>query len=498
MGVNEPFRCIVIGHARLILALIVLPIVVLYVMESRATTEYISSARIQASSAVLGSSTEADSVLNRVQGVATSRAVVDRAIQAAGIVGRDGSYVAKHEVTITRLGSSTVMDVSVTDPNPAVAQRLSSALATQVIDFVSGDSAPSTALVTQLDQQQQQLLSQRQQTVAELNLAKSPGRTAGLSAQLSTLDQELSDVYGTLRQLQVAVATGSTASLISDSDPAIRLSNKSPIRLVLGGVGGLIAALLIGSIWEMLRPRLAGAPAVARELGTVRLGRLPRGAVSRWRRRLLPDQPEESPSGWLRRHISTESPPAVLDGESAMALRHAAGAANVSVLALVGARSPAAGTELARRLTTFLQTPNNAINGSVNGASGSVNGLNGIHGINGSTNGLANPASRRRGGSDGRRSNPGGGYATATTTATVTKAPGMSRQSAGPVARRELQVLPVGEVDADSTTQRCGLLVLAGQLAPLAYVQRVRDLQAATGWPVIGVMDLGRAKGARR
>jgi hypothetical protein len=66
-----------------------------------------------------------------------------------------------------------------------------------------------------------------------------------------------------------------------------------------------------------------------------------------------------------------------------------------------------------------------------------------------------------------------------------------------PTETASLRVVPMAIVRAGSIGS-CALLVVAGKLAPYAYVHEVEDLAAATGWPVIGVLgDPSRAERKR-
>jgi hypothetical protein len=159
MELNEAFRRIVLGHLRLLVPFILLPALGTAWLAMSARTEYSASARIQASTATIGSDTEADSLLNRVRGVATSAAIVQNALNTAQVADRSASNIAS-EVTVSRLGSSPLFDIIITDPNAGVAQHVSDALATGVLDFLTVDgSRQAQGLVNQLTSQQAQLVS---------------------------------------------------------------------------------------------------------------------------------------------------------------------------------------------------------------------------------------------------------------------------------------------------------------------------------------------------
>ncbi|NIH83910.1 hypothetical protein [Amycolatopsis granulosa] len=278
MELNEALRRTFAGHWRLLVCAVALPLLVVAALQALAVPAYVATSRIQASSTPPSTDTEADAVLNRVAGIATSPSVVNDALRQAGITNRNADQVAGNEVAVTRLGSSAVFNVSITDPSPQVATGLAGALGNQLVTFLNGTGDPRAAgLITQLTNQQRDLLAQRQQVAARLAAGGSALDTANLSAQLSTLDQQLNDIGATLRQLQSTVLTnGGSAAAISLAGPAVRAPSRLATDLGLAGIAGLVAGLLLATGLEMLRPRVSGGRDVARELGTVHLGRLAR------------------------------------------------------------------------------------------------------------------------------------------------------------------------------------------------------------------------------
>jgi len=143
------------------------------------------------------------------------------------------------------------MNISVTDPDPRFASALASSLATTVVSFIGAQGTPQQHdLVNRLTAEQKQLYDQRVQLVAALSQATGAVTIANLSP-LAAVDQQLNDVGSTLRQLQVAMATGSSASVISLADPAKAVPSGITTELVLVGIAGLIAGLLTASIVEV-------------------------------------------------------------------------------------------------------------------------------------------------------------------------------------------------------------------------------------------------------
>lgn len=463
MGINEPFRCIVAGHRLLLAVFVIAPLALVAAFAARGTNQFAATSRIQATSDTLGSDTEADSVLNRVRGIATSTDTVRRALADAKVQGRDPAYIAAHEIALSRLGSSGVVDIIVTDPSADVARSVAGALGSEVVRFLNGvGSASSDAPLQSLQQQEQKLVAERNRLVAELGQATSAAERATISAQMSALDQQRSDLTGAIQQLEVMIASDSSAAVISPAGPAKAASSSLPLRLVLAGIGGLVAGLLIAALLEIIRPRLADARAVAREVGAPLLGTLvrptpaPRGGLGRLRRALFR----------LRRKFGGRrtAPAPSLDADTALALRRAAAGAHVGTVALIGAAAGDQAAALARALTRQLAPASVA-----NGRAGSDRA----------------PSPRGSGGV-ASRSGPGG-----VMQASRARTQEATRQIVAPPATTGIRVATVADIGGGIPGERYGLLVTARALMRTAEVGRVSDLATATGWPIVGVLDIG-------
>ncbi|HEX3648995.1 MAG TPA: hypothetical protein VHV49_11240 [Pseudonocardiaceae bacterium] len=423
MELNEALRRTVVGHWILIVALTVLPVLVVAALHLSTAPTYSAAARVQASSTPPGSDTEADAVLSRVAGIATSSTVINQALADAKITGRAATAVAP-EIGVSRLGTSAVFDVSVTDRDPAVAVAVSGAVARQLVGFLDGAGSPQpNALLDQLNKQRAALQGQRTQLATNLALATDPVQVANLSAQLATVDQELTNVASSLRDVQTVNLQSSSAAVISTPTQATRVPTKMTSDLVLAALAGLIASLLIATILEVVRPRVADARAFARELGAPVLGRL-NGPRDRG-----------DADGIARPDVR-------------VALRRAVDRSTSSTVVLT---SPAGHVRLAA-LAAELRAgfaeraaPESSGNGSLPVLSGDLSGE--------------------------------------LEARTVTLPSMRDLPDAGTV-----EVLPLSDVDEFVRGQRIALVAVVPDLTPYAEVRRINDLLATTGWPVIGVL----------
>lgn len=428
MELNEALRRIVIGHWMLIVALVVLPVVVVAGLHLSTVPTYSAAARVQASSTPPGSDTEADAVLSRVDGIATSSTVINQALAKAKITSRTTDQLVP-EIAVNRLGSSAVFDISVTDRDPQIAVVLAGVLAQQTVAFLDGAGIQQpSALLGQLQAQQTTLRTQRTQLAANLALTKDSVQSANLSAQLASVDQELANVASSIQSLQSQALSDSSAAMISMPTKATKVPSTMSTDLGLAGLAGLIVALLIATILEVLRPRVADARAFARELDAPVLGRL----TSR---------------------KEAEQAQVIARPEVRVALSRAVDRHTVTMVVLTG--PPKAG-----RLTALAADLRSGLAGR----------------LPAETPLPSEPASTGNGHLPGLKGD--------LEARTVTLAPIRAVSAEAPTVR----VLAMSEVDDGMRGQRVGLVAVVPDLTPYAEVRRFNDLLATTGWPLIGVL----------
>ncbi|MEU1475411.1 hypothetical protein [Streptomyces sp. NPDC005760] len=484
MEFNEALRRVVGGHWRLLVLCVVVPMLVVGALEAGSARMYVSKARVQASATLPTTDVQANAMLSRVRAVTTSGSVVNVALKQAHITDRSPAQVA-HETKVSRLGGSSVFTVKVTDRDPRTAEKLAGAISEQLVDFVNGSG---NLLITQLTDREHSLQSKRLRVAAQLPDAKSATESGQLTAQLGSLDQQILDVQGSLRAAQGAGLGDSTGSLLSSADDAVPVARLSGTDLALSGAVGLVTGLLMVTLIELVRPRVAGQDAFGRELDTPVLGRLPGS----------------------RRRTSGAGPGArpVVDTDTVVALRRAAARTGAGTVVLTGPigdeRLAGLAQELEARLAVAVGSPGTGLR------SGRAGGPH-----------TAGPASK---GNDGHE-RPGGigklSQASGATTvrndrggrgATAVQERSEAREGTAVAesrvarvagaARSEVHALRVRalhQVDDAADGARHVLVAVEPDLPPYTELRRVRNLAAATGWPVIGVLgDPARSRPRRR
>lgn len=296
MELNEVVQRIVVGHWRtLLLCLLVAINVVVARSLLDSTPASSSTARIQASSTPPGSDTEADSVLNRVKGLASSGRVLTQTMQEAGVTNRDVTVLGATGLRVSRLGTSAIVDISVVDRDPGVARKLTDSLAKRVVELLdSSGTERVTSLRTDLQNRRDKVLVDREKKAIELGRMVGAADRVDLQAQVGTLDRETDSLDALLRQLAVSSATSSSATVISEATPPEPVPRHVPTDVALALLLGLVAGLSLCILIEVFRPRVPGGRSFARELGVPLLGAVQSGSKDQQPTPQVPAATDES------------------------------------------------------------------------------------------------------------------------------------------------------------------------------------------------------------
>lgn len=420
----------------LLLICVLVPLVVVSVIVARQPAAYSASARIITASEVPASAAAADAMVSQVQGIATGQTAASQALQAAGVRRNLGAFIAS--ISVAGVGTSQVVNLTVTDPNPKAAQQLTRALAGQVVSGLNkvGVSGMSKAL-TVIDADLVQLTENRALLAARA--AASP-QDQQLQAKLAGLDQVIANFTGDRARLLIQASTAGLASVIDEPGLPVHAESKAlPQKLGLAGLLGLVVGILLAAIAEMIRPTLPGSQRVSRRLDVPMLGRL--------------IDPE------LRAQHEPDF------ASLALRVRLAASHADVSTVALVdvdvdGERDLA---ELARELEHALApAPHHHRPTAV--APMATDNLNG-HG-------------------DAASGSGSGG-----TTLVMDKLAAVH----SPV----LRVCAMAQMQSCAEPGPVGILVLSGPVARVSRISALVGLAVSSGWPILGVVAVPRLRKRR-
>jgi capsular polysaccharide biosynthesis protein len=301
MELNEVARRIFRQHWLLIAGAVVLGIVVA-VLHASGSSMYTANARLVLGTDDPKSRTESGSIADAGKAIATSPAQIRQALAKANVTDRDPTDVARH-VSVSALGTSGVVQLSVTDKSPATAATIANALSERLIavrqDVTSGQLQQ---LLADLGDRIDVLTSRIAATdlkidnlSAEIARAGSTGSANALRAkrdQASQLRDLLAQQRSVVESERISVLSADAlrpkAAIIGAATPP-RQADASRLlqELVLGALLGLILGVGIAALIETLRPTLVGGDALARQFDTPLLGTLAADADEDRARRAL-------------------------------------------------------------------------------------------------------------------------------------------------------------------------------------------------------------------
>jgi capsular polysaccharide biosynthesis protein len=267
MTIEEMFRRIVRGHLGIILLCILIALGATVAYEQKQPADHAATLRIQVVASPASSSTEADALSSRVLALATAPSMVRAAIIETG-VDRQVDQVATHEVTAQRLGESSVVDLSVTDPDVSVARQLVTSLTKRVVRFMnSGDQARSDKLLRSTDARIAHLGVQQSDLLEQMQVVNGINARANIKARLDAVAASLNQLATQRASLVVAQASEQQVTIVDRGAPDVKtlptgLYPMAALSLLLGLILGLALAVTI----ETLRPRLSGIRSLAKLL----------------------------------------------------------------------------------------------------------------------------------------------------------------------------------------------------------------------------------------
>jgi capsular polysaccharide biosynthesis protein len=262
---NEAFRRIVGQHWRLMLCFLLVGVGVAALVQEGASKRYTATTRLVLDTQDPKSRAEAAVISDTGEAIATSPEQV-RAALSRRQVRRDALDVAAHHVSVHQLGTSGVLELSVSDASPKAAQAIADALAAQVIRV---RNAVSTGDLRQVLRSIDAQISHLNRQTAAIDASGTTGPERDLLAQRrSTLEGERVTLLSNQAQ-RPKPSIISAATL--PSHPTT--SHELPI-LALGGILGLLIGLGVAGVIELMRPTLVGEAALAREFDAPLLGRL--------------------------------------------------------------------------------------------------------------------------------------------------------------------------------------------------------------------------------
>jgi capsular polysaccharide biosynthesis protein len=290
MELNEVVRRIFGQHWRLIVLTTLVCTAIATLLSVRTSPTYTASTTFVLDTVDPTSSAESTVFGDTAQAIATSPAQISAALVAANLPGGDPAQVAKN-VSVTPLGSSGVLKLSVTENGPAAAEALTNALAARVI--ATRNAVEDTrikqvfaSLDTRIAGLNKQILAQNA-VIVNLNHQLSLNHTGPLADNLQLKVDSLTQTRdltvqqkGVLQSeesgLLAASATQPQAQFISHARlPHHPDASAAVPDVALAALLGFVLATGLAALIETLRPRFQGGDVLARELDMSHLGTIP-------------------------------------------------------------------------------------------------------------------------------------------------------------------------------------------------------------------------------
>ncbi|MFC9969663.1 hypothetical protein ACFVH6_02030 [Spirillospora sp. NPDC127200] len=461
MEIDEVAARVIRTYWALLLVTLVAPVLVVGYVMSGQEPPHVAESRLQASSKATDAApgdAGVSIVVSQVKAFATSRNLQERVLRDLKLR-RDPVRLSK-DIAVAGLGTSTVVELAVEDADPEAARRLSDALAAAVVKEINESNQGTIAKqIKDLDKRIRELegrlgpLAQRAGRV--------PVPDIGASNERERVAAELTDLRSSRTELRTQLSAAGTASVVQ---PAVLAPRTDPALMMslIAGLVGLIFGILVAVVVEMFRPTVPGQQRVARRLDVPLLGWADRGDAR------LAD---------LGRRV-----------------RLAARRAGVERVTLVGAGGGSLPPELVSRIAAAVYGDGTKVVTARPAATGRA----------------AEPGSESGGGGDGtgkdenlNHNDPAGGKSTSMVraggqgTAVITKKSGEVAPSADAAAARPAPARAVCHVhsfaDLDpGADDEVGVVAVVGPVTPVAGLESVRDLVAASGWPLLGVVATTR------
>ena len=414
---------------------IVVPLVAVSVITAKQSNVYAASARVITGGTVPQTSAAADAVASQVEAIATGRSAVKQALDAAG-ANRNLSDFITSNIAVSGLGSSQVIDLTVTDRSPQVAQQVARVLAAEAVRSIN--NVGQSGLRAALTANDQEIVRLSQQRAVKAQKAAAQPQNQQLQSELAGMDQVIANFTGDRSRLLIQAGSLGLAGVIDEPALSARPQSKaSAQKLGLAGLLGLVAGILIVSVAEILRPTVPGARRVSRRLGVPMLGELGKEDLTGTRTAAV--------------------------GEMALRLRLVAAHADLRTIALVDVDGKRELGPLAAGLTQSVRL--SAADGAADRAGPDGDPTGDQHWAGG-----AEPVSAGSG--PGLLVNP--------------------RRSA--TGNETVHIYPLGQMRWVAGTAHVGIVVLSGPVARVSRITALHDLSTSSGWPIVGIVGVPRQR----
>ncbi len=236
MEIDEAFERIFRRHWLLLVACVVMPMLIVLAVSAGSPTKWVAQTRVLVSSTTPTSAQGADALTSHARAIATSPSIVGAAFKQAGIT-RDANHFAQHNVSVSELGTSPIVVLTVTGRTAGEAQAIATALGDQVVAFLN--DVGQGGIASALTQMQARITTATNQlTTLDQQVAANP-TSVSLISQATSLRGLLDSLVADYDRLLTDQATQSPARVVSAAAlPGRAQSSGLAQRVALAGLLG--------------------------------------------------------------------------------------------------------------------------------------------------------------------------------------------------------------------------------------------------------------------
>ena len=275
MDLNEAGQRIVRRHWVLILLVTLLGVSVPAAMIRAQEDSFLAAARIVIGATDTRDGQEATALADAALALGTSRELVDRVLTEKGVV-RDPATVVE-EVQVEPIGTSGVLEVSVTDADATASAVIVNGLAAEIVRVRDEAVFASTRKALADTDAQIAAVTARIAAIEDEAKAAVAGlrRVDALALEHAQAMEQRSSLESQRQQLVTTLTAAVPPRVIDTTSTGDLVPAALTTRLAIGGLLGLVLGVALAAIRESLRPTLSGA-AIARHFGAPLLARLRR------------------------------------------------------------------------------------------------------------------------------------------------------------------------------------------------------------------------------
>jgi uncharacterized protein involved in exopolysaccharide biosynthesis len=237
---------------------------------------YTATARVVLDAPDPTSETESQSIADTARAIVTSPSLVERALVKTG-ARRPVIPLAEERIAVEPVGTSGILEIAVTDPDPRVAAELANRLTEDLIlTRLRTSRGPLDEALSRVEERIAQLEASLEVLNEKIAAALSIEAQLQLSREKDLIIQRLVILEQKRSDLLTTQAQRPTPQIIDPARPPVEPDPSRQLAdVALGGLLGLALAIGVVVIMESVRPTVVGERAVARELDAPVLGVLP-------------------------------------------------------------------------------------------------------------------------------------------------------------------------------------------------------------------------------